>query len=326
MHGGNGFIEENPMARLYREAPLNAIWEGTTNMMCMDVLRALSREKGSLEVFMDEVSARGTANSAHANFLSSLRTDLGTGAVEEGNARAVVTRMALALQASEMLKHSAGAVAQRFIEIAPGRPARRSDRHAGRRRGSARHRRPRRRDCGLRRSTCTGRGLRSTCSERLVAVRSVQAAVSAEERQTRVDLAACYRLISAYGMSDLIYNHISARIPGQGEHYLINPYGMLYDEITASSLVKIDVEGHTLLQPDHGYSVNVAGFYLHAPIHKTRPDVQCIIHTHARAGTAVSGLKEGLLPCRRPRCVSTAGSPITTSRGPRSAVQSAVAS
>ena len=89
---------------------------------------------------------------------------------------------------------------------------------------------------------------------------------------------------------------ISARIPGEAEHYLINPYGMLYEEITASSLVKIDVEGATLLQPDHGYNVNVAGFYLHAPIHKARPDLQCIIHTHSRAGTAVSGLHEGLLP------------------------------
>jgi len=130
----------------------------------------------------------------------------------------------------------------------------------------------------------------------VVPVADVQSRVSVQEWQTRVDLAACYRLIAAYGMSDLIYNHISARIPGQGEHYLINPYGMLYDEITASSLVKIDVEGNTLLQPDHGYSVNVAGFYLHAPIHKARPDVQCIIHTHSRAGTAVSGLAEGLLP------------------------------
>jgi len=131
---------------------------------------------------------------------------------------------------------------------------------------------------------------------RLLPLESVKAAVAVEEWQTRVNLAACYRLISAYGMSDLIYNHISARIPGHGEHYLINPYGMLYDEITASSLVKIDVEGHTLLQPDHGYDVNVAGYYLHAPIHKARPDVQCIIHTHTRAGTAVSGLEEGLLP------------------------------
>jgi putative acyl-CoA dehydrogenase len=116
VHGGNGFIMENPIARLYRESPLNSIWEGTTNMMCMDVLRALSREKGALEVFMDEVSRQGTASPAHANFLSSLRNDLGAGAVEEGNARTVVTRMALALQASEMLKHSPGPVAQRFIE------------------------------------------------------------------------------------------------------------------------------------------------------------------------------------------------------------------
>ena len=124
----------------------------------------------------------------------------------------------------------------------------------------------------------------------------VRASVSAEEWQTRVDLAACYRLMAVYGMTDLIYNHISARIPGQEEHYLINPYGMLYEEISASSLVKIDVEGNTLLQPDHGYSVNVAGFYLHAPIHKARPDILCIVHTHTRAGTAVSGLEEGLLP------------------------------
>ncbi|MGE0150995.1 MAG: class II aldolase/adducin family protein [Reyranellaceae bacterium] len=127
-------------------------------------------------------------------------------------------------------------------------------------------------------------------------VAEVKDAVAPEEWQTRVDLAACYRLMALYGMTDLIYNHISARLPGRDEHYLINPYGMLYEEITASSLVKIDVEGKTLLQPDHGYSVNVAGFYLHAPIHRARPDVQCIIHTHSRAGTAVSGLSEGLLP------------------------------
>jgi putative acyl-CoA dehydrogenase len=125
VHGGNGFIMENPIARLYRESPLNSIWEGTSNMMCMDVLRALSREKGALDVFMDEVSRQGTANAGHANFLSSLRDDLGAGAVEEGNARAVVTRMALALQASEMLKHSPGPLAQRFIESRLG------GRHAG---------------------------------------------------------------------------------------------------------------------------------------------------------------------------------------------------
>ncbi|EJL82527.1 ribulose-5-phosphate 4-epimerase-like epimerase or aldolase [Polaromonas sp. CF318] len=124
----------------------------------------------------------------------------------------------------------------------------------------------------------------------------VRAHVGEAEWATRVDLAACYRLLAVYGMTDLIYNHVSARIPGSREQYLINPYGMLYEEITASSLVKIDVEGRTLLQPDHGYNVNVAGFYLHAPIHLARPDVRCIIHTHTRAGTAVSALAEGLLP------------------------------
>src|SRR6185436_4071859 len=127
-------------------------------------------------------------------------------------------------------------------------------------------------------------------------VNDIRAAVGEAEWATRVDLAACYRLVALYGMTDLIYNHISAQIPGHDDQYLINPYGMLYEEITASSLVKIDVEGATLLQPDHGYNVNVAGFYLHAPIHKARPDLQCIIHTHSRAGTAVSGLREGLLP------------------------------
>lgn len=117
MHGGNGFIMENPIARLYREAPLNSIWEGTTNMMCMDVVRALGREKGALDVFLDEVSVPEAAgNAAHAKFIAGLRDDLGAGAIDEGNARAIVTRMALALQASEMLRHSDGAVAQRFVE------------------------------------------------------------------------------------------------------------------------------------------------------------------------------------------------------------------
>ncbi|MGJ7498974.1 acyl-CoA dehydrogenase family protein [Variovorax sp. ZT5P49] len=116
VHGGNGFIMENPIARLYREAPLNSIWEGTTNMMCMDVVRALGREKGSLEVFLDEVSQPGVANAAYAKFIAGLRDELSAGAVDEGNSRAIVTRMALALQASEMLRHSDGAVAQRFVE------------------------------------------------------------------------------------------------------------------------------------------------------------------------------------------------------------------
>jgi ribulose-5-phosphate 4-epimerase/fuculose-1-phosphate aldolase len=127
-------------------------------------------------------------------------------------------------------------------------------------------------------------------------VNDIRAAVGEEEWAARVDLAACYRLVALYGMTDLIYNHISAQVPGHDDQYLINPYGMLYEEITASSLVKIDIEGRTLLRPDHGYNVNVAGFYLHAPIHRARPDVKCVIHTHTRAGTAVSTLAEGLLP------------------------------
>ena len=125
VHGGNGFIMENPIARLYREAPLNSIWEGTSNMMCMDVLRALSREEGALEAFMTEVSGQGTADRAHGQFLSDLNDDLGARVNDEGNGRAIVTRMALALQASEMLKHSPASVAHRFISSRLG------SRHAG---------------------------------------------------------------------------------------------------------------------------------------------------------------------------------------------------
>jgi len=131
---------------------------------------------------------------------------------------------------------------------------------------------------------------------RVVATESVCETVDASEWATRIELAACYRLVALYGMTDLVYNHISARVPGHHDRYLINPYGMLYEEVTASCLVTIDVEGRTLLQPDHGYSVNVAGFYLHAPVHQARPEVQCILHTHTRAGTAVSALAEGLMP------------------------------
>jgi len=125
VHGGNGFIMENPMARLYREAPLNSIWEGTSNMMCLDVLRALKREEGALEVFMNEVSNPGAASSAHAQFLANLHVDLSRADLDEGNARSLVTRMAMALQASEMLKYSPEGVAGRFVESRLG------GRHAG---------------------------------------------------------------------------------------------------------------------------------------------------------------------------------------------------
>ena len=125
--------------------------------------------------------------------------------------------------------------------------------------------------------------------------KSVRGAVSPAEWQTRLDLAACYRLMDCYGMTDLIYNHITARVPGT-EHLLINLYGLLYREITASSLVKIDVEGNIIQKPDTDYAINKSGYVIHGAIHKARPDVSCIIHTHTRAGMAVAAMQCGLLP------------------------------
>jgi ribulose-5-phosphate 4-epimerase/fuculose-1-phosphate aldolase len=125
--------------------------------------------------------------------------------------------------------------------------------------------------------------------------KSIRNDVSAQEWQARTDLAACYRLVDAFGMTDLIYNHITARIPGT-EHLLINLYGLLYKEITASSLVKIDVEGNIISKPDTDYSLNVSGYVIHGAIHKARPDVACVLHTHTRAGMAVAAMKCGLLP------------------------------
>ncbi|MGD0026664.1 MAG: class II aldolase/adducin family protein, partial [Xanthobacteraceae bacterium] len=125
--------------------------------------------------------------------------------------------------------------------------------------------------------------------------KSIRNDVSAQEWQTRIDLAACYRLVDAYEMTDLIYNHITARIPGT-EHLLINLYGLLYKEITASSLVKIDVEGNIVWKPDTDYGINVSGYVIHGAIHKARPDVACVLHTHTRAGMAVAAMKCGLLP------------------------------
>lgn len=124
---------------------------------------------------------------------------------------------------------------------------------------------------------------------------NTKAEMSSQEWDTRVQLAACYRLVAHFGMSDLIYNHITARIPDTDDHLLINPYGMMYDEITASSLVKIDLAGNILDQPS-GYGINAAGYVIHSAVHGARHDVACVIHTHTRAGMAVSALKCGLLP------------------------------
>jgi len=119
------------------------------------------------------------------------------------------------------------------------------------------------------------------------------------EWQARVDLAACYRLVDLYGMSDMMANHISMRVPGEDGAFLINAYGMMYEEITASSLIKIDVEGNVLSKPDFGelnYGINKAGYVIHSAVHAARHEVDCVIHTHSWASMAVSALECGLLP------------------------------
>jgi len=114
------------------------------------------------------------------------------------------------------------------------------------------------------------------------------------ESQLRVDLAACYRLVALYASDDLVFTHISARVPGDAHHFLINPYGMLFEEITASSLVKVDAEGNKVSSSP--YPVNPAGFVIHSAVHAARSDVVCVLHTHTPAGIAVSAQKAGLLP------------------------------
>jgi len=125
-------------------------------------------------------------------------------------------------------------------------------------------------------------------------IASLKEVVSAEEWQLRCDLAACYRLVAAYGWSDLVFTHISARIPGSQHHFLINPYGLMFDEITASSLVKIDQNANKL--SDSPFPVNPAGFVIHSAVHQVREDAGCVIHTHSRAGVGVSAQKCGVLP------------------------------
>ncbi len=127
-----------------------------------------------------------------------------------------------------------------------------------------------------------------------MATPSVQSQVSAEEWKLRVDLAACYRLVAHYGWSDLVFTHISARIPGPEHHFLINPYGLMFDEITASSLVKVDQQCNKLI--DSPYPVNPAGFVIHSAVHEARENAGCVLHTHTRAGVAVSAQKAGILP------------------------------
>ncbi len=121
--------------------------------------------------------------------------------------------------------------------------------------------------------------------------------VSAAERQVREDLAAAYRLVAHFGMDDSIYTHISARVPGTQDQFLINPYGMLFRDIAASSLVKIDLQGRILEPTD--FDVNPAGFTIHSAVHSARHDAMCVLHTHTVPGVAVSSLACGLQPCNQ---------------------------
>jgi ribulose-5-phosphate 4-epimerase/fuculose-1-phosphate aldolase len=118
--------------------------------------------------------------------------------------------------------------------------------------------------------------------------------MSGAERAVRIDLAACYRLVALYGWDDLIFTHISARVPGPEHHFLINPYGMMFEEITASSLIKVDADGNAL--GDAPYAINPAGFTIHSAVHEVREDAGCVIHLHTPDGTAVATSSIGLLP------------------------------
>jgi ribulose-5-phosphate 4-epimerase/fuculose-1-phosphate aldolase len=128
----------------------------------------------------------------------------------------------------------------------------------------------------------------------LAGLASLKGKVSEAEWRTRVDLAALYRLVARYGWDDMIYTHISGRIPGPEHHFLINPYGQFFNEITASSLVKIDLDGNVLQESE--YFINPAGFTIHSAIHAARDDAHFVMHLHSDQGVAVSAQKEGLLP------------------------------
>jgi len=123
----------------------------------------------------------------------------------------------------------------------------------------------------------------------------VREQVSREEWEVRVNLAACYRLMHEFGMVEMVANHISARVPGTENEFLINPYGMLYEEMTASSMIRIDIEGNVLFNATD-YGINQAGYVIHGAVHAARHDVDCIIHTHTLAGMAVSAMKCGIMP------------------------------
>ena len=123
---------------------------------------------------------------------------------------------------------------------------------------------------------------------------SVKSKVSEAEWEQRVALAACYRLVAHFKWDDLIFTHVSARVPGPEHHFLIKPYGMFFDEITASSLVKVDLQGRKVM--DSPYEINPAGFTIHSAIHAAREDAKCVLHVHSLNGVAVSAQEGGVLP------------------------------
>lgn len=125
-------------------------------------------------------------------------------------------------------------------------------------------------------------------------VKSINDQVSEEEWQVRVDLAALYRIVAMFGWDDLIFTHLTARVPGSEHHFLINPYGCLFEEITASSLVKIDLQGNKII--DSPYDINPAGFTIHSAVHEARDNANCVMHLHTRGGMGVAAQKNGLLP------------------------------
>ena len=131
-------------------------------------------------------------------------------------------------------------------------------------------------------------------SEALTISEDVKSQVTNEEWSLREDLAAAYRLVANYGWDDMVFTHLSARVPGPEEHFLLNPFGILFEEVTASSLVKIDLNGEIVL--DNGYQVNAAGFTIHSAIHAAREDAMAVMHLHTDSGVAVSCMEEGLLP------------------------------
>ena len=131
-------------------------------------------------------------------------------------------------------------------------------------------------------------------SEAVSAISSIRSQVTEAEWQVRQDLAAAYRIIAHYGWDDMVFTHLSARVPGPDEHFLLNPFGFLFNEVTASNLIKVDLDGNIML--DNGYTVNAAGFTIHSAVHMSREDAHAVMHVHTDSGVAVSSTKEGFLP------------------------------